>query len=103
MCEAGCGFRCWLWGGTCELRSEEHTSELQSHSDLVCRLLLDNKQGWKTKYAWRARKAVGIVKVLNLIRPYVVIKAEKADIALQESQKVLDSRQSTRRRNEQNK
>src|SRR5260221_5692715 len=24
-------------------RSEEHTSELQSHSDLVCRLLLDNK------------------------------------------------------------
>src|SRR5260221_3610107 len=25
-------------------RSEEHTSELQSHSDLVCRLLLDNKE-----------------------------------------------------------
>ena len=24
-----------------EPRSEEHTSELQSHSDLVCRLLLD--------------------------------------------------------------
>src|SRR5260221_1183049 len=24
-------------------RSEEHTSELQSHSDLVCRLLLANK------------------------------------------------------------
>src|SRR5437588_5735814 len=24
-----------------ELRSEEHTSELQSHSDLVCRLLLE--------------------------------------------------------------
>src|SRR5438034_7122780 len=27
-----------------ERRSEEHTSELQSHSELVCRLLLDNKQ-----------------------------------------------------------
>src|SRR5437588_9564921 len=26
-----------------ELRSEEHTSELQSHSDLVCRLLLEKK------------------------------------------------------------
>src|SRR5260221_1626019 len=26
------------------LRSEEHTSELQSHSDLVCRLLLDKKK-----------------------------------------------------------
>src|SRR5438034_8679512 len=28
-------------------RSEEHTSELQSHSDLVCRLLLEKK---KKKY-----------------------------------------------------
>src|SRR5260221_7374615 len=30
-------------------RSEEHTSELQSHSDLVCRLLLEKKKnnvGW---------------------------------------------------------
>src|SRR5947207_11873592 len=26
---------------TLPLRSEEHTSELQSHSDLVCRLLLE--------------------------------------------------------------
>src|SRR5438132_7624573 len=25
-------------------RSEEHTSELQSHSDLVCRLLLEKKK-----------------------------------------------------------
>src|SRR5260221_1593931 len=30
-------------------RSEEHTSELQSHSDLVCRLLLEKK-----KYTVRA-------------------------------------------------
>src|SRR5260221_9536210 len=29
-------------------RSEEHTSELQSHSDLVCRLLLEKKKH-KTK------------------------------------------------------
>src|SRR5438034_5205135 len=27
-----------------EKRSEEHTSELQSHSDLVCRLLLEKKK-----------------------------------------------------------
>src|SRR5438034_1575624 len=27
-----------------DLRSEEHTSELQSHSDLVCRLLLEKKK-----------------------------------------------------------
>src|SRR5947207_4628105 len=29
--------------GVQEHRSEEHTSELQSHSDLVCRLLLEKK------------------------------------------------------------
>src|SRR5437588_3583011 len=28
----------------CRPRSEEHTSELQSHSDLVCRLLLEKKK-----------------------------------------------------------
>src|SRR5438034_7360800 len=28
-------------------RSEEHTSELQSHSDLVCRLLLEKKKYYK--------------------------------------------------------
>src|SRR5947207_6331761 len=56
---------CWLkaWRGCCRpwsnsssrierasklcsssIRSEEHTSELQSHSDLVCRLLLEKKK-----------------------------------------------------------
>src|SRR5438034_2427157 len=28
----------------CDQRSEEHTSELQSHSDIVCRLLLEKKK-----------------------------------------------------------
>src|SRR5438132_7258979 len=34
------------------VRSEEHTSELQSHSDLVCRLLLEKKRAWqgRTRY-----------------------------------------------------
>src|SRR5438034_5802894 len=36
-------------------RSEEHTSELQSHSDLVCRLLLEKKKENKTTYASDAR------------------------------------------------
>ena len=31
--------------GSVYKRSEEHTSELQSHSDLVCRLLLEKKNG----------------------------------------------------------
>src|SRR5947207_9329609 len=36
------GFGSYLPSGA--LRSEEHTSELQSHSDLVCRLLLEKKK-----------------------------------------------------------
>src|SRR3712207_7978590 len=32
-----------MGGGQRELRSEEHTSELQSRQYLVCRLLLENK------------------------------------------------------------
>src|SRR5438034_4787306 len=31
-------------GARARVRSEEHTSELQSHSDLVCRLLLEKKK-----------------------------------------------------------
>src|SRR5438034_4178607 len=31
------------------MRSEEHTSELQSHSDLVCRLLLEKKKKKQTE------------------------------------------------------
>src|SRR2546430_12031819 len=31
-------------------RSEEHTSELQSQSNLVCRLLLEKKKNTATKY-----------------------------------------------------
>src|SRR5256885_9716967 len=37
------------------LRSEEHTSELQSPCNLVCRLLLEKKKN-KTRYASRSRR-----------------------------------------------
>src|SRR5206468_10304444 len=37
-------------------RSEEHTSELQSRSDLVCRLLLEKKKKKKKKYAIKKKK-----------------------------------------------
>src|SRR5688572_31910241 len=33
-----------------DFRSEEHTSELQSQSNLVCRLLLEKKKKKKKKY-----------------------------------------------------
>src|SRR5206468_5331562 len=36
------------WDGAAyQIRSEEHTSELQSRSDLVCRLLLEKKKNKK--------------------------------------------------------
>src|SRR5690242_21089103 len=34
---------CETWNGQNVERSEEHTSELQSHVNLVCRLLLEKK------------------------------------------------------------
>src|SRR5438034_7792334 len=37
-------------------RSEEHTSELQSHSDLVCRLLLEKKKKTKSNHQTKNQK-----------------------------------------------
>src|SRR5206468_9002301 len=44
------------WPRTRGLRSEEHTSELQSRSELVCRLLLEKKK----------RRALHIVQLFKL-------------------------------------
>src|SRR3982751_1989106 len=41
------------------LRSEEHTSELQSRSDLVCRLLLEKKNNTATPWTGRAGAGSG--------------------------------------------
>src|SRR2546421_7914382 len=46
--ERGWSERWGRGGGNGRARSEEHTSELQSRSDLVCRLLLEKKK--KTKW-----------------------------------------------------
>src|SRR5699024_12180354 len=42
------------------LRSEEHTSELQSRFDLVCRLLLDNKNATGTSGTAGTSPATGV-------------------------------------------
>src|SRR6185369_17894053 len=42
--------------GICGTRSEEHTSELQSHLNLVCRLLLEKKKKKKTKKIRKKKK-----------------------------------------------
>src|SRR5436190_13220958 len=40
-------------------RSEEHTSELQSHSDLVCRLLLEKKKIKLKRLLWKQGATLG--------------------------------------------
>src|SRR5476649_3048633 len=42
--------------GSWPVRSEEHTSELQSHSELVCRLLLEKKKRKDTKQQYKKKK-----------------------------------------------
>src|SRR5256885_2858227 len=47
----------WLWWKlrlSCSVRSEEHTSELQSPCNLVCRLLLEKKKKNNTEAGGRA-------------------------------------------------
>src|SRR5260370_23230324 len=41
---------CWRTASSSALRSEEHTSELQSHLNLVCRLLLEKKKKSSLKH-----------------------------------------------------
>src|SRR5438034_3606698 len=47
-------------------RSEEHTSELQSHSDLVCRLLLEKKKSSQKISRDTQRRAAGLSPPLPL-------------------------------------
>src|SRR2546430_4247495 len=44
-----------LWKKQTDNRSEEHTSELQSQSNLVCRLLLEKKKA-NSRWARRSRR-----------------------------------------------
>src|SRR5260221_2606376 len=54
-------------------RSEEHTSELQSHSDLVCRLLLEKKKRKRRLQCHSTRRNVRTWYASNMcIRRYLV-------------------------------
>src|SRR2546430_3319192 len=70
-CHCGFGFRLVFLldlalDGQIAARSEEHTSELQSQSNLVCRLLLEKK-----KKIYQTLSSVLACSVLSVIRPLV--------------------------------
>src|SRR3954462_10921386 len=52
---------------TCALRSEEHTSELQSHDNIVCRLLLEKKNRLVAQIAAAYKKMPHQAKVQTLL------------------------------------
>src|SRR5438132_7960506 len=60
-----------VWGAGPEVagapRSEEHTSELQSHSDLVCRLLLEKKKNAPDPRLFPRRRATPLPTGFTLI------------------------------------
>src|SRR5260221_8832835 len=54
-------------------RSEEHTSELQSHSDLVCRLLLEKKKTKTVRCSTLSRK---FDMKINSVKQIMMMKNE---------------------------
>src|SRR5260370_327152 len=59
-------------------RSEEHTSELQSHLNLVCRLLLEKKKNITSSVNRRERS--GINTILHELNPLFTINVTMRDI-----------------------
>src|SRR5690242_21470266 len=60
------------------LRSEEHTSELQSHVNLVCRLLLEKKKNKKERDILSQQGPDA--DVTNEYNPNILIHSAKSDI-----------------------
>src|SRR5437867_6275017 len=60
-----------------DTRSEEHTSELQSPYDLVCRLLLEKKKKKKKKTKQKEKKKTNNKKTYTIICQLVYTKTEK--------------------------
>src|SRR5947207_4845952 len=57
-------------------RSEEHTSELQSHSDLVCRLLLEKKKINKYSYTKKILFTLLTLLIYMTILVYIYLTTE---------------------------
>src|SRR2546430_7444265 len=53
-------------------RSEEHTSELQSQSNLVCRLLLEKKKNHFPLHSTNTRQDSGTVNIVHQLTHIVI-------------------------------
>src|SRR2546430_3104837 len=74
-------------------RSEEHTSELQSQSNLVCRLLLEKKKRRRPRVVSRQLLSVGTERTLEARAPRIRVEAGREAIRAHVSP-VLESRRS---------
>src|SRR2546430_4996617 len=74
-------------------RSEEHTSELQSQSNLVCRLLLEKK---KTCHDRPGLMIVGRALILLYLASYLTSSSSGAQASLTPWQRDILSRESAR-------
>src|SRR5260370_20270594 len=68
-------------------RSEEHTSELQSHLNLVCRLLLEKK-----KHTSERQSHLNLVCRFLLVRKYTHIRPKQTDFSCNSSRMLLPYR-----------
>src|SRR2546430_10054840 len=59
-------------------RSEEHTSELQSQSNLVCRLLLEKKKHRSLSFHV-ALAEVDLFQAIELVRQYLPLRAHDSN------------------------
>src|SRR5437016_6604318 len=55
------------------MRSEEHTSELQSLTNLVCRLLLEKKKKKKYKKYAKIHKKISIIMYTQYSHRYTIV------------------------------
>src|SRR2546430_8004107 len=61
------GYSAAVKGESSALRSEEHTSELQSQSNLVCRLLLEKKKKNIKSIIKTCRKSIDITYAIRFV------------------------------------
>lgn len=75
-----------------------HSIHKRLHAGVITEVkFLSNN--WKTKYHWRLRNLPEVYELLLRMRPFLTIKAAKADLALAKARKYLDERAAIVERN----